>query len=43
MESIVVPQGEYKIKTEYNGLAALNKVGTDAEYIKISSKKIWVL
>ena len=40
MESIVFLQGEYKIKTTYDGLASLNKVGMNDKDIKISRKHI---
>lgn len=40
IESVDVPQGEYKIKTVCDRLGALNKVGLDKEYIKCSAKHV---
>ena len=35
-----VPQGVYQLKTICDGLAALNKVGMDPEYVKCSAKHV---
>ena len=40
VESVDVSQGNYYMKTACDGLAALNKVGINAEYIKCSAKHV---
>ena len=39
-QSVVVPPGKYTMKTVCDGLAALEKVGVDKEYIRSSAKHI---
>ena len=43
VESVDIPQGAYQLNTICDGLAALNKVGMDLEYVKCSAKNVDII